>query len=136
MAHRRIVIDFDDDGEASAADGGDDVLRGTAGLTGATAAATGTQGSAGAGGSKPTDLLRSIQHMRLTLRRLEQQKQQYGAAVAAAPAAGNNSGGVLDKHIALQMQVRDQQPALMRSRLRQCQMALAHVQCLVLGCRR
>ncbi|KAL4439717.1 hypothetical protein ABPG75_002718 [Micractinium tetrahymenae] len=104
MAHRRIVIDFDDDGEGSAvsADDGAEAVAGSAAL--AAAAAAGTQGAVGTGSNKPADLLRSIQTMRMTLKRLEQQKQQHAAA-SAAPAAGYIFGGVSDKHVVLQLEM-------------------------------
>ncbi len=104
MAHRRIVIDFDDDGEASGADGAGGGLLGSAHA--AAADATGSShGVLGTGSNKPADLLRSIQNMRMTLKRLEQQKQQHAAGATLAASAGSNSGGVLDKHITLQLQV-------------------------------
>ena len=64
----------------------------------------------------PADMLRSIQTMRLALKRLEQQKQQQQQHVAAsagtgagAPPAGlgassTGAGGVIDKQASLQAQ--------------------------------
>lgn len=88
----RIVIDFDaEDGEGQEAP----------------QAGSGTvSGAVGATSGKPADLLRSIQNMRLTLKRLEQQKQQHAASVAAAPGAGATASiVVLDKQASLQAQV-------------------------------
>lgn len=107
MAQRRIVVDFDDDG--------DDGSAGSPPHRPASAHELGAPAGGGAG--KPADLLRSIQNMRLTLKRLEQQKQMH--AVTAAPGAvggpsggasyagsgGLDGGGMLDKQAALQMQV-------------------------------
>ena len=83
----RIVIDFD-----AASDVEEEVEE-----------AAQPAAAAAGGDTKATDVLRSIQSMRLTLQRLEQQKQQHAAAGGGAAAL---PGDVLDKQASLQAQVR------------------------------
>lgn len=85
---RRIVIDFDADDSAAATAAPARTLS-----TPAVAAE-----AASAGNGKPADMLRAIQSMRLTLKRLEQQKVAAGGGGGAAP--------TLDKQAALLAQAR------------------------------
>lgn len=101
----RIVIDFDaaDDDD----DGGADSLRAPARTLSAPAGAAAAQGDAAGpasgAGAKPADMLRSIQNMRLTLKRLEQQKALHAAG--APPALGGGAAtDMLGKQATLQTQ--------------------------------
>jgi hypothetical protein len=79
----RIVIDFDAD-DSGAAPAPARTLS----------APTGAAEAASAGNGKPADMLRAIQSMRLTLKRLEQQK-------AASNGGGAAAGPTLDKQATL-----------------------------------
>lgn len=67
-------------------------------------------GQPGVAAAKPADMLRSIQGMRLALKRLEQQKAAAGAGGAAPPGVAAPTaaaeGGVHDKQAVLQAKAR------------------------------